>query len=273
MHSRATVAEAMRLRAEEGLGAVRVARRLNLPVGTVRDWHAGRLPHHSRRLTPGDSVPPACPACGHDAHRLPELPKAYVYLLGLYLGDGCISSGPRGVYRLRMFLDLRYPAVIDQCVAAIGELMPANRIGTLERDGSYEDDGEPSNVEVSAYSKSWPCLFPQHGPGKKHERRILLETWQQKLAERWPEALLRGMIQSDGWRFTNTRGKSDSWSAPRYGFGNLSTDITSIFCTACDKLDLRWTAAFPTDERKAVTIYVSRKDDVARMDEFIGPKR
>ena len=55
-------------------------------------------------------------------------------------------------------------------------------------------------------------------------------------------------------------------------FGNVSTDVTSIFCTACDKVGLRWTAAFPEDERKAVTIYVSRKNDVARMDEFIGPK-
>ncbi|MGH2955884.1 MAG: hypothetical protein ACRDL6_02690 [Solirubrobacterales bacterium] len=81
------------------------------------------------------------------------------------------------------------------------------------------------------------------------------------------------MIQSDGCRFANNRGKSDSWSAPRYSFGNVSTDITSIFCTACDLLGLRWTAAFPKDERKAVTIYVSRKDDVATMDGFIGPKR
>ncbi len=138
--------------------------------------------------------------------------------------------------------------------------------------GSYAAGSEPSNVEVSSFSKSWPCLFPQHGPGTKHTRRIWLAGWQQELAERWPEALLRGMIQSDGCRFTNTRGRSDSWSAPRYGFSNMSTDVISIFCTACDKVGLRWTAAFPEDERRAVTIYVSRKRDVARMDDFIGPK-
>ena len=80
------------------------------------------------------------------------------------------------------------------------------------------------------------------------------------------------MIHSDGARFMNNRGRSDNWAAPRYAFRNLSSDVTSIFCTACEKLGLRWTAAFPSDERKAVTIYVSRKDDVARMDEFIGPK-
>lgn len=36
---------------------------------------------------------------------------------------------------------------------------------------------------------------------------------------------------------------------------------------------LRWTAAFPKSEAAAVTIYLSRKADVARLDEFIGPKR
>ncbi len=91
MHSRETVAEALRLRDEEGLGARRVARHLGLPVGTVRDWHAGRL--------------------------------------------------------------------------------------------------------------------------------------------------LKGLIQSDGCRFTNTgRG---GWRHPRYAFSNVSTDITSIFCSACDCLGLR----------------------------------
>ena len=78
------------------------------------------------------------------------------------------------------------------------------------------------------------------------------------------------MIQSDGHRFINTgRG---GWRHPRYAFSNVSTDISSIFCAACDCLGLRWTAAFPTDETKAVTMYVSRKAGVARMDEFVGPK-
>lgn len=71
---------------------------------------------------------------------------------------------------------------------------------------------------------------------------------------------------------SDTRGKADTWSAPGYAFANVSTDVTSIFCTGCDKVGLRWTAAFPNNERKAVTIYVSRTGDVARMDQFIGPK-
>lgn len=125
--------------------------------------------------------------------------------------------------------------------------------------------------EVHAYSKSWPCLFPQHGPGVKHKRAIYLSAWQQELAETWPDLLLKGLIHSDGCRSYST-GKGD-WRQPRYAFSNVSTDITSIFCSACDCLGLRWTASFPSRESAAVSIYVSRKADVARLDEFVGPKR
>lgn len=169
------------------------------------------------------------------------------------------------MYRLRIFLDRKYPEIVAESETAMGATMPANRVERLLT---------PSNCfQVSCYSRAWPCLFPQHGPGRKHTRRIWLPEWQRELCERWPEALLRGMIHSDGCRFQNNRGGSDTWSAPRYAFTNVSTDITSIFCTACDKLGLRWTAAFRKGVTRAVTIYVSRKDDVARMDEFIGPKR
>lgn len=265
MHSRATVVEALRLRDEEGLGARRVARRLGLPLGTVRDWHGGKLPMHSRAIASGEPLPSSCSICGQDAHRLSRLSREYVYLLGLYLGDGTISTNQRGIHRLRIFLDRKYPEIVEECAAAISTVMPNNRVHRFLTVSNC--------FQVSAYSKAWPCLFPQHGPGMKHTRRIWLAEWQQQLAERWPKALLRGMVQSDGCRFTNTRGQRDSWSAPRYAFGNVSTDVTSIFCTACDRAGLRWTAAFPKDERRAVTIYVSRRDDVARMDEFIGPKR
>lgn len=265
MHGREIVTEALRLRDEEGLDASQAAHALNIRRGTVRDWYAGKLPRHSRPRAPGEAPNPVCPQCGHDSHRYSELPREYAYLLGLYLGDGTISRHPRGVFKLRVFLDQKYPKIVDECEAAMGTTLPVNRANRRLTVSNC--------FEVYSFSRSWPCLFPQHGPGAKHTRRIWLADWQQTLAERWPEALLRGLIQSDGCRFTNTRGQRDSWSAPRYAFGNVSTDITRIFATACDKLGLHWTGAFPADESKAVAIYVSRKADVARMDEFIGPKR
>ncbi|MGI8414572.1 MAG: transcriptional regulator, partial [Solirubrobacteraceae bacterium] len=97
---------------------------------------------------------------------------------------------------------------------------------------------------MSCYSKIWPCLFPQHGPGKKHERPIVLAEWQQELIDRCPEQLVHGLIHSDGCRFQNT-GRCN-WSWPRYAFAQTSDDIRDIFCRACDRLGLRWTAAKTT---------------------------
>jgi hypothetical protein len=241
-----------------GLNASQIARRTGIPRATVRDWLAGRTP----RRNGGDPLRPCCARCGGPTHSFSDLPAEYVYTLGLYLGDGCISAHRRAVYKLRIVLDLRYPGIVGECEAAVRAVVPNNRVHRLLRRSNYVEHDEYSNVEVYAYSKSWPCLLPQHGPGRKHHRRIELSEWQHELVERHPELLLRGLIHSDGCRFINT---GRSWRHPRYSFSNLSADIRRIFCDGCDLLDLHWTTA-------GHTIYVSRKADVARMDEFIGPK-
>lgn len=184
------------------------------------------------------------------------LPPAYVYLLGLYLGDGCISTHRRSVYRLRITLDAAYPGIIEEAALAMGQVLPMSKVNQWPRwDTGY--------VEVSSFSKAWPCLFPQHGPGKKHLRSIVLSDWQERLVRKTPHLLVRGLIHSDGCRFMNT---GRAWRYPRYSFTNFSTDIRNIFTNACDLLGLRWTTA------SGRTIYVSRMADVDRMDRFVGPK-
>ena len=140
---------------QEGLGARRIAARTGLPISTVRDWLVGTLPRHARPAATSD-----CSACGQPEHRFAQLPAEYCYLLGLHLGDGCISTGPRGVYRLRVNLDLAYPGIVDECEAAIRAVAPRNRVHRLLRRSNYTRRPEPSLVEVSAYSRAWPCLFP-----------------------------------------------------------------------------------------------------------------
>lgn len=248
-HPARTVRAALEL-AEGDRNATKIARQLGVSRSTVRYWLA-RDRNRSACVRPKS----ACSCCGGE-HDFEQLTESYVYLLGLYLGDGCISAHPRSVYRLRIVLDVKYPGIIESTAATMSEV----------RYGKTLIQPRPKNcVEVSSYWRCWPCLFPQHGSGKKHERRIVLTDWQQQLVDRWPDQLLRGLIQSDGCRFQNTgRG---GWSCPRYAFSNRSTDIHSIFCRACEQLGVRWTAS------GSDTIYVSRKADVATLDSFIGPKR
>ena len=247
MHSAETVAQVLQLR-ESGLGARRISAVTGLPVRTITDWLAGRTPGGRR-----DPSAPRCDRCGASSHLIID-PAAYAYVLGLYLGDGHVSAHARDVFKLRIVLDEAYPEIIARCCAAVGALVP-NKVNQVRRRGC---------VEVYSYSKAWPCLLPQVAPGKKHERPIRLQPWQRFYAEEYAHDLLRGLIHSDGCRFINTG--RDGWRAPRYCFKNFSGDIRRIFCEACDVLSIRWTES-------GNTIYVSRKADVARLDEYIGPKR
>ena len=114
----------------------------------------------------------------------------YSYLLGFYLGDGALSRHRRNVYRLRIVTDSSYPEIIAECAAAMSAVMPKNRI--LIQQQPYRA------VVIGCYSKAWPLLFPQHGPGRKHERTIELAPWQKEIVARFPREFLRGLIHSDG---------------------------------------------------------------------------
>jgi hypothetical protein len=138
------------------------------------------------------------------------------------------------------------------------------------RDWSHREAGRAQKIgctEVSSYWKHWPCLFPQHGPGRKHERTIELVPWQAGIVAHHPERLLRGLIQSDGCRIANrVTVRGVRYAYPRYLFTNVSDDIRALFCRACDAYGVHWTQ---TDWR---TISVARRGDVTRLDEVIGPK-
>jgi len=235
--------------AELGLGPSAIAGETGIPRSTVRMWLRGEI---ARRPSHPD----------HAAIDPSRLPAEYPYLLGMYLGDGHISPGRRDVYRLRLFLDSRYPAIIEEAKAAIQACAPQNKVSEIRRRSNFTDRPDPTTVTVYAYSKSWPRLFPQHGPGKKHERVIELAPWQQELADGDPRGLLRGLIHSDGCRAINT---GTNWRHPRYSFSNQSADIRGIFESACTALAIHFT-------RAKHVVYVSRMADVATLDSFVGPK-
>ena len=231
-----------------GLNDSQISRITQIPRRTVADWRRGMHPAAALE---------SCGVCQH----LPLPNQRYAYLLGLYLGDGCLSATHRhGVWRLRISLDGQYPGIIDECCDAVEALFPKQCAHRLERRHSR-------CVEVSMYSKHWLCLIPQHGTGPKHRREIALAGWQQQIVGQNREPFLRGLIHSDGCRtIACERQAGRVRYAARYSFSNRSEDIKSLFCESCDALGIHWTRP----NEKEIAIY--RLASVARMDEFVGPK-
>jgi len=194
------------------------------------------------------------------------LQQAYAYVLGIYLGDGNITK-VRNVYRLRVTLDARYPNIINKCSEAIQVLLPDNQIGIVRR---YHGD-KLSCVDVSCFNKYWLILLPQHGKGRKHEREIKLQDWQQIIIETYSLEFFMGLFHSDGSRFSNIVNGKDY---PRYQFTNISTDIQRLFCETCDRLGLHWTIKHRRSQagKRVGDIYVSKRKDVEYLDRLVGPK-
>jgi hypothetical protein len=121
---------------------------------------------------------------------------------------------------------------------------------------------------VQCYPRQWTCLLPQHEPGKKHERPIVLTGWQRRITHAHPRELVRVLIHSDGCRFANpVLAAGRRYVYQRYEFSNRSEDIKRIFCEHLDLLSIPWRRA----GRQSISI--ARREAVAALDEFVGPKR
>jgi hypothetical protein len=131
--------------------------------------------------------------------------------------------------RLRLSLDARYPTVVAESEALLRRVFPECRVGRVVADRG-------SAVMLWVYHRHLSCLFPQHGPGKKHERPIELEPWQHGLVGAAPWGFVRGCIRSDGCSFTNRTGR---YAYLSYEFRNWSTDILGIFASTCAAVGLR----------------------------------
>jgi hypothetical protein len=154
------------------------------------------------------------------------------YLLGLYLGDGCITRMPR-THVMRIFLNDGQPDVIAEAARAISQLVPMPRVGFGQRGRC---------VIVRAYWGGWPTMMPQHGRGRKHLRQIVLEPWQEKH---------RRVV----------RGKN----YPADAFSNRSKDIlNNLFTWACRLLGIRY------KQPSRIAISVARRPEVARLDAIMG---
>ena len=250
MHPKKLVDEARRLYAT-GMTTTDVSRQMGLPWRTVAHWCRGD------RRPPGvdRTVCPRCTGAMLDTEN-------YAYLFGQYLGDGHITTSKRNVHCLSIFCADAWPGVRAEVAAALSAVLPASKVSSVQRIGC---------AAVKSYSTHWTCLFPQHGPGKKHERPIVLEQWQQEIVDAHPGPFLRGLVHSDGCRVTNwarrpVAGEMKRYEYPRYFFSNKSLDILALCCAALDRLGIAYRR--PRWDQ----VSVARREAVAALDVWVGPK-
>src|SRR3954451_15673597 len=109
--------------------------------------------------------------------RVLEAPRPLVVRVParFYLGDGWVSS--KG--QLVIVCDTLYPEIIEECSGAIV-------LTSLRRHVGIHPHREFRCVRVTCSWQGWFAAFPQHGPGRKHDRPIVLEPWQQAIVEAHP---------------------------------------------------------------------------------------
>ena len=258
MHPPEIKARALELIAA-GANDCEVSRRIGVPRRTVRDW---RQPTYvPRRAGPME----ICPRCWRTAKRIRFTSGDYAELLGLYLGDGYISTGPRAD-RLRIALDAKYPDIIDETRALLRRCFPENAVDVIRA------NLKGRLVNVSVYSQHLTCLFPQHGAGLKHTRRIQLEPWQAALVDAAPWRFIRGCIWSDGCSFINRTHvhRPVPHEYLSYEFSNMSREIVELFVASCDRVGVR--TRVTVRRRGLWDVRINRRASVALMLEHVGRK-
>ncbi|MBN8868678.1 MAG: helix-turn-helix domain-containing protein [Solirubrobacterales bacterium] len=240
----------MRVLLNDGWSVTEIARKTGVHRSTVNRWRKHGFP----------VGPP--PFEFDPASWTPGRRETYAYLLGQYLGDGCVRDHAR-THSLLVACDAYYPDILELAFGAVREFSP--------RPPALSYVKGTRGVRIVSYWKAWPLFFPQHGPGSKLDRKIELVDWQTAIVDEHPQAFLRGLLHSDGSRCMNTfqmmlKDGPKEYSYPRYFFTNYSADIQAIFCRTCDRLGIRWSRS------NWRNISISHRDSVALLDEFVGAK-
>ncbi len=101
-----------------------------------------------------------------------------------------------------------------QARLAMSTVMPSSKVFAVARTGC---------TEIKSTSKHWLCLFPQHGPGRKHQREIRLEPWQEQIVAEYPGDFARGLFTP-----TDTVGSTGSGGRSKTAIDGMSIRVTCL---------------------------------------------
>ena len=169
---------------------------------------------------------------------------SYAYLLGLYLGDGHISTAPARRLSATDLPRSRVSADRRECAAAIAISMPASKVRRSSGRARRSHGRRRAPIPVTGHASSRSTE-----PGLKHQRPIVLEAWQREILDRYPWRFLRGLIHSDGCSVDehDQAPEEDLSRIPATSSSNRSEDIRGLFCEYCDKRRSRMAADEPLD--------------------------
>jgi len=195
-----------------------------------------------------------------------EQKQSYSYILGFYLGDGCLGHTKKSS-RSKTFMITNQASFLNMnklITDSLQTIFPNKKVKHY-----YRKNSDCVNIMVNAISLEE--LFP-HGKGTKHTRKIELKEWQEEICKQYPKELIKGLIESDGCRFKPVK----KYDYIVYQFTNASKDIHSILQKFCDLLQIEHTSRkreFKNEKR--ATIYLtcfSKKESVEKLEGFIGKK-
>jgi hypothetical protein len=188
--------------------------------------------------------------------------KAYSFILAVYLGDGYISTYKTfRAPKLCFSNDKKYIKNTQEWVEKLQILFPDNKVNIYpKRNGNC--------YMIQVYSKKILDLFPQHGIGKKHTRKIRLKTWQNNIVKKYPEEFIRGCIQSDGSIYEQT---IKNYKYKNYCFVNKSKDITMLFILALSLKGIN-KSLYYNKARQLFVIQNFNKDQIKILNKIIPSK-
>lgn len=242
-----------------GLNQCEVSRQSGIPRGTIRDWiKRGFCPRTGTKndLRQIIRIDPASYLARNE-----DLKRAYSFVLGEYLGDGCIRT-INNTYRLDIYNDKKYEGLNRLIEQQMKIVFPENRVTRINHGGCWD---------IAVYSNQIPNLFPQMGKGKKHDRKIQLTTWQSEIVNSYPHEFIRGLFYSDGCIYQHAH-DDGKYVYTCYHFINKSRDIIDCLTRSLAIVgiikDARWDV-----KRKIWVINIYDRERCNKLAEFIPSKQ
>lgn len=193
--------------------------------------------------------------------------KAYSYILGFYLGDGCVyQTRETSQSKTLMIANQASFVEMNNLITHSLQLLFPNK--TIKH--YYRKNSDCVNIKVHAMSLDELFLS---GKGVKHTRKIELKEWQDNICKQYPKDFIKGLIESDGCRFQPVK----KYEYTVYQFANASKDIHSILQKFCDILEIEYTfrTRLYKQPSKNATMFLTcfnKKKAFETLESFIGKK-